>query len=309
MSQIREHIQAWLNWLGVKQKLQTCRQYRWQLNALEKWGLSRTPPLSETATYTADQLGAYLAERRARVSDATIKVAVNALKNFFAYAAQRGWVSDDPAKLFEAPTVHAREQRTPTFEQVKAVLALCETTNITGLRNLALLTFMGSTGVRASEVCRLRLNDVDLQRRWFRVVVKGGREKKRRFAPSVAQVLGMWLAARPSVAAPECETVFCSTNPSPAGTQRGQTLSPDGLRVIFRRLAQKAGLENGFSPHDMRRFMATKSVELGAPTRLTQVNGGWERIGQVETYTLAVSLQDFDRFDPIEYLFGGTGVS
>lgn len=308
MNHLRRDIQDFLNG-SHKKAASTRRQYGWQLSALAKWGEGQTPPLTETNQFTARELNRYIAERRdSGVSEAFLKVAVNALKSYFAYAAQQRWITDDPAGLMEVPKVHRKSQRTPSFDDIEAVLALCETTKATGLRNLALITLMGSTGLRASEVCRLTLAQVDVAKRSFYVVIKGGDEKRGRFSESVARIQFQWLAVRPTVARPDCRTFFCSTNPSAKGTGLGEALSPDGLRTIFRRLAERAGLTQGFSPHDMRRFLATRSIELGAPSRMAQVAGRWERIEMVEHYSQALGLERFDNYDPIEHVLkGGDG--
>ena len=66
-------------------------------------------------------------------------------------------------------------------------------------------------------------------------------------------------------------------------------MSTEGLRCVFRAIGQHAGVK-GFTPHVLRRSMATFMTLLGAPTRLTQMQGRWARLEEVEQYTRAAQL-------------------
>src|SRR3989304_5816070 len=256
--------------------------------------LSRDFPDKQPTDFTPQDLQRYLAARRAAgCGDATIRHAVNALRSFFAYH------HSPAAASLPMPRPKRRIQRTLTFDQALAVLAACDTSTTIGKRDLALVALMLDTGLRAREVWRLRLDDLNVDPLLLKVVVKGGQEKFGVYAPETANILAAWLAERATVARGNAPTVFVALG----GLKPGQALPHHGLRRIFARLGQAAGFK--LSPHDLRRTFATLAITLGAPTRMVQLWGRWENIQEVQRYTEALTAHGFERYSPIRAILRG----
>ena len=145
------------------------------------------------------------------------------------------------------------------------------------------MALMLDSGLRAAEICRLAVGKIDLQRRLLFVVTKGGHEKFGAFSFVTSNCLSAWLAVRAPIA--KCDRVFCSLELHRAGEE----MSTEGLRCVFRAIGRRSGV-GGFTPHVLRRSMATFMTLLGAPTRITQIQGRWERLEEVEQYTRAAQL-------------------
>lgn len=294
-----QSIRDWENWLlAAGRSRTTVSAYAWDVRALAK----RYPGLSPFDYKLAD-LNRYQAERRlAEVGDSARKRSVSAAKSFFGYVCGK----KSPAARLPVPRVKLLKHtpRTLTWEQVSAVLAACETTQARGLRDLAIICLLMESALRNAEVCRLELEKVDLAGHRLRVVTKGGKEQSGSFDGLTAQYLGAWIAARPDFALPSTKTLFCSLG----GLTPGAPLTPEGLRGIFKKIGKDAGLPDGFSPHDLRRSCATLKTQLGAPTRTVQVGGRWNNLAQVETYTRAISLDDFERYSIVGHVLGAAGV-
>jgi len=202
---------------------------------------------------------------------------VNALRSFYAF------IGSAAAKGVPLPKVKMRVQRTLTWTEADAILADCDTSTLLGRRNLALIAVMLDSGLRAAEICRLAVAQVNLETRLLHVVTKGGNEKFGAFSFVTANHVSAWLSMRAPIA--RCERVFCSLELHRAGGE----LSTEGLRCIFRSIGQRAGV-TGFTPHVLRRSFATFMTLLGAPTRLTQMAGRWARLEEVEQYTRAAQV-------------------
>lgn len=284
-------IEDWVNWLWAAGRSElTVKGYAWEIRALAAAFKEKSLADLETG-----DLVRYLADRRrGGTSEVTLKRSVVAMRAFYHWA--RGDAS--PAKAISFPKAHKRRQRSLDDSQLLAVLATCDS-SARGTRDLALLTLMVDTGLRCAEVCRLALRDVDLARRRLVVLVKGGNDSERAFSPETANCLQRWLALREQLARPGVPTVFVSTG----GNTAGCPLTDAGLRVVFRYIGERAGLE-GFSPHDLRRTFATLMVRSGAPTRVVQVAGGWSNLSQVEQYTRDVGLSDAARYSPVRRVLG-----
>lgn len=292
MSQV-DKIASWVDWMRLSCALTTIESYEWELRHLEKWAADR--PVDDL---TKDDLARYLAERLVLggVGDATIRRSVNALKAFYKFLLGR----KSPAKTLPMPSVKRKRQRTLNKIQAFEVMLSCDTSKARGKRDLALICLALSSGLRASELCHLRVSEVDLGNGRLTTRVKGGNDGDGVFGPDTASALSSWLAIRADYALPEVETVFVSVG----GNTPGLPITPSGLRCIFRAIGKAAGLV-AFSPHDLRRSFATLSHKFGAPSRIVQVAGRWKDLNQVEGYTMALEQSDFADYDPVTRLMRG----
>ena len=229
----------------------------------------------------------------------TTKVlAISAFRNFFEWA-----VAESPAKDLNFPKDRRNipPQRTPAEWEVEHLLASIDTSTNQGVRDLSIVLLMLDTGLRSSEVCRLRLMDVDEVEQSLTVKVKGGSWQTAVFSRYTAQELLLWTALRNQIAKPGETTYFVSMG----GTRPGTGLTRYGLLILFRKMAQRSGLKH-FSPHALRRTFATMALRGGASTRLVQVAGRWSNIAMVERYSQALTAKDFEPYSPVNRIMRDT---
>lgn len=289
---MKQAVLDWRNYLlAAGRSTTTVEAYVWDVRALAKRFLVKSP-----ADYRVNDLTQYQAERRiAKIGASARKRAAASFRSFFAFACGK---SKSPARKLPFPQVKRTEQRVLDWDQAGAVLAACETTTAIGLRDLAIVCLAMESALRCSELCRLELSKLDLEHHRLRVIVKGGEEEKGSFDALTASYLAAWIVARKGIALPDTKTVFCSVG----GLTPGKPISPGGLRCIFRQIGKKAGLAEGFSPHDLRRSCATLKTRLGAPSRTVQVGGRWKNLLELETYTQDINLDDFEGYSVVRQL-------
>jgi integrase len=184
-----------------------------------------------------------------------------------------------------------RRQRVLTAAHALDLLASFDPRTLKGCRDLAIAALGLDTGLRASELCRLRLADVDLSARTLEVIIKGGEWGTGIFSPETGQYLAEWIAVH--AAAPGVDELFVSTR-----TGRGMTRC--GLTCIFRKWGLRIGMK--LSPHDLRRSFATLSTIFGAPSRVVQAAGRWSDIKMVERYTQEIDPEEIAPYLPVMQL-------
>lgn len=221
-------------------------------------------------------------------------IAVYALRAFF------GWLvgpAASPAHKLRRPRRTRRPQPTLTESQAQRVLAAIDTATPKGKRDLAILCLMLDQGLRASEVCQLRLRDLLLDERAFHVKQKGGRWRTGAISPYTQSAIAAWIACRDGLALASTDTLFCSVG----GNTPGRPLTREGLFRLVRTLGKRAGI-SGLHPHMFRRGMAVMMARHGAPQRIIELSGGWEDPEQVTTYTQGLSPKDADPWFPTRSL-------
>lgn len=272
----------------------TVRQYGWHLGKMAAW-LSEQG-CKDLGGVSRDALRQWGAELQNVWAPATVKQAVNAARAFLHWCAEEKLLGEDLGQALKVPPVPQRAQRTITAEEVQKLLEGCDR-SAKGVRDKALINLLVDTGLRAREVCRLKVGDLDLKGRMLTVTVKGGQREFVFFGQTTAQRLKSWLVVRPS--ANGTATVFVSLG----GNTPGRPLTTRGLRSNLKRLGERAGLR-GVTTHAFRRGFACIATQAGAPTRVVQLAGRWSDIRMVERYT-----QDLERqalyeggWSPADYL-------
>jgi integrase/recombinase XerC len=281
----------------------TVTSYRWHLGRFSAW--LRERGVVDLVELTRLQVRAWGASLREKWSPATCKGAITAVRSFLSWVRDEGFIVDDLAGALKVPRVPEKVQRTITADEVGRLLAACETpvehglsladATMAALRNAALVALLYDSMIRASELCRLDLDDIELNA--GRLVVRAGKGGKGRvavFGPQTVEILRAWLAVRR--AAPGVQAVFVSI----WGNTPGQRVTPRGLRIIVRNLGLRAGIKN-VTPHAFRRGGAAQLTLSQVPSRIVQLLGGWSKIGMVEIYTRWLSLQS----DEVQGIYNG----
>lgn len=98
-----------------------------------------------------------------RLTRATLGVRTRGLRSFFGYAERRGWSRPGLAAAIHVPRLYADESLPtgPSWDQVQATLDLARGERPTDVRALAILKLLASYALRAREVARLRLDNLD----------------------------------------------------------------------------------------------------------------------------------------------------
>jgi len=144
----------------------------------------------------------------------------------------------------------------------------------------ALLMTVYGTGMRRSEVVRLRVSDIDSQRMIIRVVQgKGGKDRDLPLSPELLETLRVyWRWRRPKV------YLFPSR-----GERRGPDvpLSDKTVWQVCTEAARKAGIAKHVTPHTLRHSWATHRLEAGTDLRTIQMLLGH---GDLETTARYIHL-------------------
>ncbi len=201
------------------------------------------------------------------------------LRRLFRYLRAERQVARDPTEEFELPKLPHHLPNVLSVEEVDELLAAPDARTARGLRDLAMLETLYSTGLRVSELVRLRASDVHLQGGYVSTVGKG---QKQRLVP-----LGARAQARIAEYALEARPKFEKGRPSVSLflTHHGRAMSRQGFWKLLALYARAAGIKKPLSPHALRHSFATHLLERGADLRAVQAMLGHADIGTTQIYT------------------------
>jgi len=126
-----------------------------------------------------------------------------------------------------------------------------------------LLMVLYGTGMRRTEVARLKIGDIDSQRMILRVVEgKGGKDRDLPLSPALLETLrAYWRWRKPKV------YLF----PSRTHRQIEQPISDKTLWIACGEAAQRAAIRKRVTPHTLRHSWATHLLEAGTDLRTIQI--------------------------------------
>jgi len=148
------------------------------------------------------------------------------------------------------------------------------------LKHKAVLSVAYGSGLRANEVSRLRVSDIDSQRMCLRVEQgKGSRDRYAKLSPAMLEVLrAYWKEARAKGKVLNNGWLFPGLNPM-------NPLSTRQLNRAIRYAAAMAGIHKRVSMHSLRHAFATHLLEQGENVRVIQVLLGHKKLETTQVYT------------------------
>ncbi len=205
----------------------------------------------------------------------------SALRQFFGFAADEGWRSDDPSGALPAPRSRRPLPKVMSHDAITALFARAEDEAESGeppaVRLLTLIELLYGSGLRATELVGLPLAAVPRDAPFITVTGKGGATRLVPVGARAAAALSRWLALRPAV--PPSRYLFPSRGKEPH-------LSRVRLFQLVKALAGRAGLDPAaISPHVLRHAFATHLLEGGADLRVLQTLLGHADISTTQIYT------------------------
>jgi len=262
---------------------------------LADFGRFLARPRRELATLGGRDVSDYLMTLRRRGLGArSVARRLSALRGLYRFLVREGRVTRDPTEHLESPRPPRRLPRTLSIEDATTLVESPDTTRAEGLRDRALLELLYASGMRASEVLSLRHEDLNLTAGYVTCTGKGSRQ---RLVPVGAQALRWvrrYLESRStSLKRLDPGTIFLNRS--------GRPLSRQGLWVILKRSARRAGLRASVSPHTLRHSFASHLLERGADLRSVQAMLGHADISTTQIYThlpSAVVRDMYRKFHP-----------
>ena len=236
-------------------------------------GASAQPPATETVRAYVDSLySAGLATR-------TIARHITTLRNFYAFLIANGTIEQDPMIALVLPKQWQNLPKYLNKEELDAILGAPERTTVRGQRDRAMLELLYATGVRVSELCLVRLSDVELNLGFIRVTGKGNKQRLVPMGESAAAAIREYLeSARPRL-------LRRRASPYLFVTARGSCMTRQCFWKLLTDYGRRTGIRRPLTPHVIRHTFATHLLEGGADLRSVQVMLGHADIATTQIYT------------------------
>ena len=296
MSTAHDLVDAYLTHLRVERRLadHTLESYGRDLQRLAEFAAALERPLHHLDRRDLERFVDGLMNEG--LSPRSVARTVAAVRGFYRFAVLARHLDANPADDLQAPRAWPALPKCLAVDEVDKLIEQPDIQTPRGLRDRALIEVLYATGLRVSELIRLRASDLNLEGGYLSTVGKGS---KQRIVP-IGDQASEWLTRYIRDGRPK----LLRQRTSPwlfVNAKQGSSLSRVGFWKVLKTYGRAAGLSRTLSPHVLRHSFATHLLEHGADLRSIQMMLGHADLSttQIYTHVLEARLRAvYDRFHP-----------
>jgi integrase/recombinase XerD len=228
---------------------------------------------------SATDLRLYLQDQtRQGQSTRTVARRLAALRLFLRFLATEGHDTLSILQELERPKPESSLPKILSRSQVNQLISSPDPESALYLRDVAILELLYASGLRASELCEVKIRDANLQVGCVRVLGKGMKERIVPLGQPAAEAIARYLdECRPTLQRGPSELLFLS--------RTGKPMERIGLWMLVEKYGRRSGLLKSISPHTLRHCFATHLLGGGADLRVVQELLGHSDISTTQIYT------------------------
>ncbi|MGA2134455.1 MAG: site-specific tyrosine recombinase XerD [Bryobacteraceae bacterium] len=204
---------------------------------------------------------------------------LSTLRSLYGFLLREGRIAADPSAYMGSPKQWQTIPKFLNLEEIEKVSGSPDSTRPAGLRDHAMIELLYATGLRVSELCGLKIGDLNLEVGVIRATGKGN---KQRMVPvgkiALAAVRAYLETGRPSILKGRASRYLFVTS-------RGGAMTRQAFWKLLRTHGRKAGVFQHLTPHAVRHSFATHMLEGGADLRSVQAMLGHADISTTQIYT------------------------
>ena len=237
--------------------------------------------ISDLSEVTVETISDYFQkQRQVGLRSASTGRYNSSMKGFFTYLFKNEYIKENPTSFLPSVKIQRDLPVVLSFSEVESILEVPDVKEVLGLRDRAMLELMYSSGLRVSELLKLKLSDLFFSDEVIRVFGKGSKQRIVPVGSSAVEWINKYLlTSRPYLVKKAVSENIIFLN------KRGKGLSRMGLWKILSKYVREAGITKEVHPHTFRHSFATHLLEGGADLRAVQEMLGHADISTTQIYT------------------------
>ncbi len=270
-----DHLEAFRKHIEIERGLACWPTYRYQLQGYMRFLDTRSVDLLNA---TRDDVVAYLEEKkRAGLKASTLFLASVSIRLFHRFLVASGRAVGGPVDL-KLPKFSHRLPQPLNLEEIEHLLSIPTGCKFHRIRLVAALQLAFATGLRASELTGLQLDDINFTEGWIRVRrPKNDRDRIVPVGEKTKTALASYLKVRNQRFPNNAHHIFLTSNGCP--------WSRGAFWWQLRKLAKEAGIVGRVHPHGIRHAFGAILTARGVGLRTIQENLGHRQIATTQIYT------------------------
>jgi integrase/recombinase XerD len=222
----------------------------------------------------------YIRQLYGKLAPSSVVRKIVSLRSLFRFLLLDGYIDHDPTETLESPKTWRSLPKYLTESEVEGLLQQPDLEDHRGLRDRAMLEILYASGLRVTELVRIKVDEVNFEVGFLRVVGKGGKERIVPFGENAIQYLQLYMQ--------KAYPYFLKKRPGTPYlflTQKGGPMTRQNFWLVIQKYGNRVGISTRLSPHVLRHSFATHLLENGADLRAVQMMLGHTDISTTQIYT------------------------
>lgn len=296
MNELDRLIDDFLEYLEIEKNCSklTIRDYRHYLRIFSQWHLANAhgKSLADLDLGTVRKYRVFLANRADDKGMTLKRVTQNyyiiALRSFLRFLIKNDHKTLEPSKI-DLPKTESRSLKFLERDQVERLVTAADTSKEEGMRDRAMMELLFSTGLRVSELVKLNRDQINLERREFGVIGKGGKSRIVFVSDQAAKWITIYLEKREDRFKP----LFIRYSGAIVEENNGEKmrLTPRSVERTIKKYVRSSRIPVDATVHTLRHSFATDLLTNGADIRSVQEMLGHKNIATTQIYTHVTNKQ------------------
>ncbi|RLB90960.1 MAG: site-specific tyrosine recombinase XerD [Deltaproteobacteria bacterium] len=188
-------------------------------------------------------------------------------------------IAKSPVKDIDIPKTGLALPKIMTIDEVAILLDAPDIRKPLGMRNSAMMEIMYGAGLRVSELIALRLQDINLDANFVRVMGKGSKERLVPIGSKARTITQKWIKEGRAPHLKKLSTPYLFV------ARAGKPMTRQSFWKIIKKYALATNISKNITPHTLRHSFATHLLEGGADLRSVQTMLGHSDISTTQIYT------------------------
>ena len=275
-------IRSFLNYLRVEKGLSDNTMYAYQRDMMKFAEFAAKQKVTLVNVERAQVVDFLRSLYLKKLDSRSVARHLVTIRHFFRFCFAEGLIQEDPAANVQSPKFRQSLPEFLSLAEVDRLLAQPDANSTLGLRDKAMIELLYSTGLRVSELCGLKTQDIQMDLGCLRCIGKGNKERLVPVGKRALQGVQEYVTkSRPQILGKRTSSFLF-----PSRTGRAMN------RIVFWKIlgtyGRKAGLRKALTPHMLRHSFATHLLDRGADLRSVQMMLGHADIATTQIYTHVV---------------------
>lgn len=211
----------------------------------------------------------------------TISRKISALRTFYAFLYDKNIVDKN---VFEYITLPKKEKRLPKYlsnDDIDEIFKIIDISTLLGIRNRLILELLYGSGLRVSELCNIKLSDIDFSNKSIRIIGKGKKERIVYYGEPCKRIIDLYLnGTRDEILGKNKNEYLIIGN-----KKSNKSLSVRSVELILNNIIESTSLNKKASPHTLRHTFATHLLNDGCDILIVKELLGHSSLDTTGIYT------------------------
>ena len=205
---------------------------------------------------------------------------VSSLRTFYKYLYDRGLVDKNIFKYINSPKKEKRLPKYVTNTDIDDIFKIPDLSTPIGIRNRLILELLYGTGIRVSELCNIKISDINFSDKSIRILGKGSKERIVLYGSKCEEILNIYLESSRGILLGKhvSDYLIVSTN-------RGNKISTRSIEIVIDNIINKAAISKNVTPHVFRHTFATHLLNEGCDILIVKELLGHSSLDTTGIYT------------------------